>query len=763
MVFLRLEVRVYPPEQLPGFLRSILPGKRPESDETNKQKPFAGLLLTLEKPEDLSMGDLGRLIKQKWEAIHPNSPLVIKKLLDDTMPAVDIEVETSVQDVFVDRGKARADGHDQRGIVRVIQKPCAHAPERLPSVDLDFEAASESFSRKRKQQTPESDVPSKEPRLEGQTGRSTLEAPTSPGSTRRRDLGPSWTSPHRRPSNVSPPNGRGLGLGVTSSPPKRAAQDRQRRVSFQPAGDEDTPRARKGPQSSIIPSSQVSVPPSSQVSGMVYPADLEMIQELQKRCENEEREMNLVAQLLQDPKTHASLRPTLLKMSDIYDILKGRNTGNGRSKRRKSGLERVTLEALRIELQEREEKLAVKLSPPEIEESAEICEISDSDREGMGAVNGNGNTEKEKIDRDEEMVDTERVVASGELQPADNAAESTDESESESESGEESTDESEAEEEPSAKPSVENGEAEAEDEDEDEESADDSEAKAEPLVKPSVENREAETEDEEDDEDEESADESEAEAEPSVEPPVKNGEAKAEPTIDDSDDGSDNEEKPSVDGAEVDGEDDEDEDEESATGNSVSQLVDDEAGVESEEEEDEEEEESTDEGSDQEDDIKSKPEQQDEPVAVEVPTSSPVKLPEISKVQPQLVQDSSSEESESEGELDASFSLPKNTSHFTPVAPAPAAKSIEQLSLSQKTTPRVTPRKTLKDLLSDQKAKQAARAKQPPVQPPKVTKSIPRGDIFEVSDSSDDQHSSDSDGDILPNGNLAKRPKAWSR
>ncbi|KAJ5644170.1 uncharacterized protein N7484_006677 [Penicillium longicatenatum] len=161
MVFLRLEVRVYPREQIPpesGFLRSMLSTKKPESEETNMIKSFAGLLLTLEKPEELSLADLTYLIKRKWKELRPNSePLVIKKLLDDTMPMVDLDAGMSVEEVFVNRGKARADGHDQRGIVRVIQKPHDRpdAPaQRFPSVDLDFEAASEAFTRKRKLQTP---------------------------------------------------------------------------------------------------------------------------------------------------------------------------------------------------------------------------------------------------------------------------------------------------------------------------------------------------------------------------------------------------------------------------------------------------------------------------------------------------------------------------------------------------------------------------------------------------------------------------------
>lgn len=76
MVFLRLEVRVFPREQASntGFFKSVLGGQRPENDDGNApKKPFAGFLLTLEKPEDYTMGDLTYLIKEKWKALRPEA------------------------------------------------------------------------------------------------------------------------------------------------------------------------------------------------------------------------------------------------------------------------------------------------------------------------------------------------------------------------------------------------------------------------------------------------------------------------------------------------------------------------------------------------------------------------------------------------------------------------------------------------------------------------------------------------------------------
>ncbi|KAJ5108199.1 hypothetical protein N7456_004874 [Penicillium angulare] len=279
MVFLRLEVRVYPRESgQNGSIFSTVLGKRPENEDPNgPKKTYAGFLLTLKNPEEYTMGDLSYLIKEKWQALRPEAEqLAIKKLLDDTMPSIDLEVGMCVADVFVDRGKALADGHDQRGIVRVVQKPNdSHAPVRFPSVVQDFEGASEAYarkkakkslgkafspipehphdtpissveiphqplndapipsplfitngeslnvtspsprerSRKRKQSTPDRHTPAKEARVEKEPRSND----NSPSILRRSKRIPSFASPNRRLS-YSQPAQDGLGLGITGSP-----------------------------------------------------------------------------------------------------------------------------------------------------------------------------------------------------------------------------------------------------------------------------------------------------------------------------------------------------------------------------------------------------------------------------------------------------------------------------------------------------------------------------------------------------------------
>jgi hypothetical protein len=76
-------------------------------------------------------------------------PLAIKKILDDTKEDLDLYPDLTVADVWVDYGKARTDGLDQRGSVRVIQRPTTAAPERFPSVDQDWDAAIVAYERKR--------------------------------------------------------------------------------------------------------------------------------------------------------------------------------------------------------------------------------------------------------------------------------------------------------------------------------------------------------------------------------------------------------------------------------------------------------------------------------------------------------------------------------------------------------------------------------------------------------------------------------------
>ncbi|KAJ5989624.1 hypothetical protein N7481_004834 [Penicillium waksmanii] len=169
MVLLRLEVRVFPKEPAPTlsperggpntsvFSRLIGNGvgnrnKEPEQNvdrtdsyelgEANPAKQYASFLLLLRNSDDLTLADLARRICDEWTTFRSDQePLEIKKLLDDANPTVDLSLSMTVADVFLDVGKAFSDGHDQRAIVRVIQKPARHAPQRFSSVVQDWDGA----------------------------------------------------------------------------------------------------------------------------------------------------------------------------------------------------------------------------------------------------------------------------------------------------------------------------------------------------------------------------------------------------------------------------------------------------------------------------------------------------------------------------------------------------------------------------------------------------------------------------------------------
>ncbi|KAL4941694.1 glycosyl hydrolase family 76-domain-containing protein [Aspergillus oleicola] len=160
MVFLRLTVKVYPRDQAPPSntfsFRSLL-GDRERDDvsrtssSTTVGKP-ASFLIVLENSEDVTLGGLAGMIREKWRKLRPNvEPLTIKKLLDDDHESDDLDTDMTVADVFVDKGKAKADGLDQRRTVRVIQKPAGGdvSPVRFPSVTQDWDAAAEHYEIQR--------------------------------------------------------------------------------------------------------------------------------------------------------------------------------------------------------------------------------------------------------------------------------------------------------------------------------------------------------------------------------------------------------------------------------------------------------------------------------------------------------------------------------------------------------------------------------------------------------------------------------------
>ncbi|RHZ46326.1 uncharacterized protein CDV56_100739 [Aspergillus thermomutatus] len=156
MVFLRLTVKVYPREQTQSSssfsIRSFLGDRDRDASSQGSSGPTAGkpasFLLVLENPEEVTLGGLAGMIREKWAKLRPGAePLEIKKLVDDEHDSDDLDAELTVADVFVDNGRARTDGADQRGTVRVIQKPAPYAPVRFPSVTQDWDAAAQDFER----------------------------------------------------------------------------------------------------------------------------------------------------------------------------------------------------------------------------------------------------------------------------------------------------------------------------------------------------------------------------------------------------------------------------------------------------------------------------------------------------------------------------------------------------------------------------------------------------------------------------------------
>ncbi|KAL4776947.1 hypothetical protein BDW60DRAFT_53159 [Aspergillus nidulans var. acristatus] len=172
MVFLRLTVKVYPREQTQPSnsfsFRSLLGDRERDDDNRTSSSTAAGkpasFLIVLENPEDVTLGGLAGMIRAKWRKLRPGvEPLSIKKLLDDDHEADDLDTDMTVADVFVDKGKARSDGHDQRRTVRVIQKPAGggESPVRFPSVAQDWDAAAEHYEilrQKKQKQEAESAV-----------------------------------------------------------------------------------------------------------------------------------------------------------------------------------------------------------------------------------------------------------------------------------------------------------------------------------------------------------------------------------------------------------------------------------------------------------------------------------------------------------------------------------------------------------------------------------------------------------------------------
>ncbi|KAJ1716041.1 conserved serine-rich protein [Aspergillus flavus] len=146
MVFIRLIVKVYPREQLSRPYPT--PNRKPPTTSSEHETKPASFLLALPNPEETSLGELARLIRSKWAKLRPNAePLDIKKLLDDSRDMVDLDVDMTVADVWVNQARAKRDEDDQVGTVRVVQRPAPYAPVRFPSVDQDWGVTKEEKFR----------------------------------------------------------------------------------------------------------------------------------------------------------------------------------------------------------------------------------------------------------------------------------------------------------------------------------------------------------------------------------------------------------------------------------------------------------------------------------------------------------------------------------------------------------------------------------------------------------------------------------------
>ncbi|EFE37574.1 conserved serine-rich protein [Trichophyton verrucosum HKI 0517] len=137
MVLLRLTVKVVP---------RAVEGEEAKDADGLKSTSF---LMVVHRPDQMSLGELAWRVSEQWKKLRPEAePLVIKKLLDDNHDTDELDADLTVADVFIDYGKARADGLDQRGALRVIQKPTSTRSVRYGSVVQDWDAITNHHSRR---------------------------------------------------------------------------------------------------------------------------------------------------------------------------------------------------------------------------------------------------------------------------------------------------------------------------------------------------------------------------------------------------------------------------------------------------------------------------------------------------------------------------------------------------------------------------------------------------------------------------------------
>lgn len=185
--------------------------------------------------------------------------------MDDSYESDDLDADMTVADVFVDNGQARADGRDQRGTVRVIQKPAPYAPVRFPSVTQDWDAAADEFERQSRtkkqavdkfptiheepQRTPDSDPYSYRWRASSVNHQSNSNQDTLP-STEREEI-PGSPQEWAGKSLLDEPEPAHRGSTVTATP-------QQKRMQSQELGDWPSSASisrHQGQQSNSIPRS----------------------------------------------------------------------------------------------------------------------------------------------------------------------------------------------------------------------------------------------------------------------------------------------------------------------------------------------------------------------------------------------------------------------------------------------------------------------------------------------------------------------------
>ncbi|EAS27310.3 uncharacterized protein CIMG_09915 [Coccidioides immitis RS] len=135
MVLLRAVVKVPPPDVV--------------GRETSAVDPHdvRSMMVLVPDPEQETLVQLAARISRMFTKLHPAAPpLRIKKLVDDERPTVDLDLDLTVADVFVNKGHAASSASDQWATIRVLQHPTTRRI-RYRSVVQDWTPAAENDGR----------------------------------------------------------------------------------------------------------------------------------------------------------------------------------------------------------------------------------------------------------------------------------------------------------------------------------------------------------------------------------------------------------------------------------------------------------------------------------------------------------------------------------------------------------------------------------------------------------------------------------------